>query len=258
MTTRILFVSDLHLGSSVGVMPWSVKLPDGNNVNCNKIQAQLFKQWEKMCDNVQPDVCVCNGDLCDGDNYHSGGEGLWTSDKDTQVNSAVKLLEMVDAKVYHGTDGSNYHTGNKWNLDRMVMEKLGGSFDIDQLIQYDGVTFHCRHATGFSKLPHLRSGPLNTDIFNTFMDNLDDDFDIDVCVRSHTHYTHQVSWREMLGVITPCWKWKDTFGRQKTSLTPDLGYVYFDCDDGEYSVNTRTFKLPQRLRNMNMITDVGE
>ena len=250
MSKRILVVNDMHVGSTMGIMPDKVELDDGNTVYANKLQRELYSNWRKMIDDIgHVDVCICNGDLCDGINYIEDGNGLWTVDKDIQVQTAAELLKDIKADNYHGLCGSGYHTGNKYNLDEMVMKELEGTFDMECVLNYEDVVFHVRHETGFTSVPYTRSNPLNKDMVNTILER-EEYGHIDVFLRAHTHYTHGVLWKGMFGLITPCWKYKDAFIRKRQNVGCDLGYTIFDVDDGEYTYNVGTFTLPRRLATL--------
>ena len=57
MTKRILVVSDLHVGSSVSVMPDEVNVEPSDEqrsqrITSNPLQKRVFKEWEVMIDTV--------------------------------------------------------------------------------------------------------------------------------------------------------------------------------------------------------------
>ncbi len=239
-----MVVNDLHIGSDVGIMPNNVRLDNGNRVKSNGIQKYLFDRWKDMCNTHDIDVCICNGDLCDGENKAENGKGLWTTDADIQASTAAELLAMIDADVYHGTAGSEYHTGRHENRDKMTMTELGGTFDDEAIFTYSGVRIHARHKTGFTSVPYTRSNPLNKDMVNTVLE-YEEYGNIDIFLRAHTHYSHAVLWKSKLGIINPCWKYKDAYIRKQQNVGCDIGYTVLDCKDGDYEFKVHDLKMPQ-------------
>lgn len=245
---RVLVVNDLHVGSDVSIMPKNVNLGNGIRIKANGIQKHLYTQWQNMCNKVEPDVCICNGDLCDGNNPADKGRGLWTADPELQSDVAAELLSMIDADAYHITTGSDYHTGvrNGYNCDKMTADKLGGTFDDETILNYSGVRMHVRHETGYTKVPYTRSNPLNQDMVNTVLNN-EEYGEIDIFLRAHTHYAHAVMWKYKLGIINGCWKYKDSFIRKRQNSSCDICYTVLDLDDGEYSFKMNKIDIPQNL-----------
>lgn len=245
--TTILVVNDLHCGSDVAVMPKKVRVGNGNVVHSNELQKFLFKKWKEMCNREEYDVCIVNGDTCDGINKHGDGEGCWTTDKSVQVETAVRLLKGIDAAEYYCTEGSKYHVGDP-SLDELVSRGIGAvKYDTDLNMTIDNVRFHVRHKTPFTRIPSSRSHGIMNDMLQSIL-NRSEFGEIDVFLRAHTHYAHAVYHEGMTGIINPCWKGRDKFMRLNGMLGSDLGYTVIRIDEsGVMTYEMNTFNIPAEL-----------
>jgi predicted phosphodiesterase len=268
---RILVVSDLHVGSLWGLMPPRVvlderqpkghrkrlqggKYGDKTTITFNRTQRRLYEEWSRMCREVgHVDLCVANGDLCDGVNPKSRGLGLWTSDMSVQVSTAVDLLRMVDADRYAGTQGSFYHVGDNVSSDRAVIEQLDGEFKDELAVTVDGVRFHFCHQVGTSASAWMyRTTPIAREMMLGALVK-DEMGKFDITVRSHAHYFCYAGYGHSLGVITPCWKGRDEYAQRRTlAFVPQNGFVLFEVEGKTYSWSKYIFTLS----GDRLITDV--
>lgn len=249
--TKVLVVSDLHVGSDVGLCPDVVRINKGNrkterSYTGTAVQQIMYDKWCKMCDLIKPDLVILNGDICEGVNYKGNGVGNWTNDRNQQIQTAAELIEMIDCDTFIGLQGSGYHTGNNMSMDECVTRWLKGDFGIDKFINVDGVRIHARHSTSFSRRPQRQAANMIDDMTNVDYDR--DTFpNVDIFVRSHLHRFSFVGWNGALGVITPAWKWRDAFVKERNIISNDLGFVLFDIKDGQYTWNPYIFKIPMEL-----------
>lgn len=215
-------------------------------IHSSDLQKAFLKEWRDMIRRLDGvggvDICICNGDLVEGYNRFENGLGNWTNDIDVQVNTAVRLLKMIGAKQYYGSQGSPYHTGLNASADQLVVERLGGKYSTDFYLKVNKLRFYVRHEIGYSGVPHGRATSLSRDLINTKL-NSDIYGDVDVHLYAHTHYSQAVINYGKLGVIVPGWKARDEFIRRKSSGPFDCGYaVFFVNDDGTYTWDLKTFR----------------
>ena len=244
--TIVLVVNDLHCGSNVAVMPKKVRVGGGNVVHSNELQKFLYKKWKEMCGAEDYDVCIVNGDTCDGINRHGEGAGCWSVDKTVQVNTAVQLLNKVNAKEYYCTEGSHYHVGDP-SLDELVSRGIGAvNYDIDLNMTIDNVRFHIRHKTPFTRIPSSRSHGVVSDMVQSIL-NRDQFGEIDVFLRAHTHYAHAVYHEGMTGIVNPAWKGRDGHMRLNGMLGSDMGWTVIRINEGRMTYEMNTFNIPAEL-----------
>jgi hypothetical protein len=255
--TKILVISDLHVGSESGIAPDEYTINDyqedrSYDIQSNKIQKALYSKWIEMIDDVgKVDYLFLLGDLADGLNYKGQGIGITHNDLSWQEDLAIDLIKMIKVKYgnYIGVQGSAYHVGNQSGQDLRILKSLTRDahskfiFGDDVTEKIDGINFHLRHATSFSKIPELRKNALKRDLIE-FMNEGNTLGKIDIAIRAHTHYYEHLDWNPYIcGFVSPCWKGRDTFIRQKSVISPDNGYVTIDINDGEFEITPHLFKL---------------
>jgi hypothetical protein len=221
------------------VMPSKVDCGEGElrtRFQPNAKQRWLLKLWKKMCKDVgEVDVCVVNGDCCDGVNYKDHGYDLWTTDLDTQIESARILLSMVNAKKYIVTQGSGYHVGQNMSLDQLVARALKGQFGQDVAIRAKeaGVRMHFSHFVGVSTSSwQYRTTPIARELVSALL-NEKEYGKYHAVIRSHAHYYCYVEFGSHFGLITPAWQLRTPYMINKgLSLLPKIGYVVLYAEDG--------------------------
>lgn len=253
MTTKVvLHINDLHCGSEEGIMPEiaNSNLEDearSNRVEANPIQAWMLKHWYDMCDMEKYDVVIADGDLVEGPNRKESGIGNWTNNLKTQSITAADLISMTEARKYYVTQGSPYHTGLNGSSDQDTAIELGAVFDEDLFLKIDKVRIYARHVTGYSDIPHGRSTALNRDMMNAELQKKMYGGSIDVHLRGHTHYTHEVTWEGKKGIIGPCWKYRDGFVRRRGMNGNDLGFTVLYIDGETVTTQVYTWKMPGKV-----------
>lgn len=238
---KILLLSDLHVGSTVAVMPEEVyvdKTPttEGAVYQQNAAQKVIYSWWTTMLDEVgRVDGLFVMGDCIDGPNTKEWGRGTWTTDINVQRQAAMDLLSMVRVKPKNifGVDGSAYHAGSNPTWDGDVVRGLGGTFDTDLSLSVEGFRMHLLHWTGFSKSlasqATSRSGAriwaaVNAPWYGKF----------DCLISGHVH--HFANDHDAFGrsISVPCWKVRDTWMRKQgmRGQPPQCGYVLLTLREG--------------------------
>lgn len=241
MTARILILSDLHVGSTVAVMPDEVyadKTPtaDAQVYHPNAQQKVINSWYEQMLDEVgKVDALFVLGDCIEGPNTKEWGLGTWTTDINVQREAAKDLLSMVKVKPKNifGVDGSPYHAGANPTWDGDVIRGLGGTFDTDLTLSIEGMRMHLLHWTGFSKSlagqSTSRSGArvwaaVNADWYGKF----------DYLISGHVHqhaYDEDIFCKS---ITAPCWKLRDKWMRKQgmRGQPPQSGYYLMTLREG--------------------------
>jgi len=128
----IAVISDLHVGSSVGLWPTVATLSGGNSCFANKYQQWLYACWGHTVREIQaldkPTV-VFLGDLIQG--VHARDKELMDNSLATQVRVARSLLEpivRVAERVYI-VRGTPWHEGSSSEAVEELAHELGGEVD---------------------------------------------------------------------------------------------------------------------------------
>lgn len=115
----ILVLSDLHVGSTVGLWPADFISNEGNPIGQNHFQKWLWKCWLDMNEWVakvtdgQPYDIVINGDIVDG--IHHKTLQVMTPDLGDQVTAVKQILGalMERSSTIHIIKGTESHTLNQ-------------------------------------------------------------------------------------------------------------------------------------------------
>lgn len=258
--TRVLVVSDLHCGSLSGLCLPTFDMVDEASGSISRIEATepqllLYEAWQDMVRHMEEepvDVVVVNGDVCDGMNNLDGGRNTITNDMFAQADMAAELLAMIPCSTFILTLGSGYHSrvGRfgmpiEGYLAKVLREKVkgrGGAVEYvpEALLTINDKKFHITHVTGHTKVYQYRSTGLMRDMTNLLLNWQSHKFGhIDMILRAHTHYYISISMGDMQGVISPCWKWRDSFATKVGSnYQPDVGYVVLEWEEGQHITTT--------------------
>ena len=114
----IVVLSDLHVGSTKGLMPESFTTVEGVEVRQNAIQQYLWACWIRAQNFIQqtvgddPFVLVLNGDLTEG--IHHGTKEIWSAAIEDQMKAAFDVVEPLAAKASKVflVRGTECHTHN--------------------------------------------------------------------------------------------------------------------------------------------------
>jgi len=229
---RILTLSDMHCGHIRGLNP---KRTIENYYYSNPFQKWVLNIYEDIIKTYKfPDYLILNGDICDGNQSLQAGVEAITTDTDEQINFAIELLKPIignNTKV-HGIAGSGYHNSSRAgaNLDRQVIEKLGGTYHrniYELLIENEKIQF--KHAAGFT-LSSLKKE----------MDNVQKDAVKTktkcptMIVRSHGHIFYGIQKSGIQAYITPAFQYSTDYMERKVfNETPDIGAFIIEYDESQ-------------------------
>jgi len=151
-----LILSDIH-GGSVHAVAFPKARTDycGGTIGLNPIQKNiLLPKWKEMCAGGTYDFVVVVGDLVDGLNAKSKGQGLWTYVLDLQAESTARLLNMISVKPeapVYVIGGTGYHVGDNPGVDQLCAEKLAALgknskyMGLEQILEIEKQRFHFTH-----------------------------------------------------------------------------------------------------------------
>ncbi|NLS96657.1 MAG: hypothetical protein GXX96_31360 [Planctomycetaceae bacterium] len=279
---RVVVVSDLHVGSRVGLANQDAAEVPGGDAG-EPVRRALYEAWCEATSGpwAKPDALVVNGDAIDGQNRKSGGIGTWTTSLYEQAEHAVGLLKMWRAKRIYVIRGSGYHVEASYSglqVEEYIAQKLKAEEYPNQdhmpaerrqrsgwhwYLHFDGVTFHFSHRIGVSKVFHYQSTPTARQMLQAKLnDQLRHEmprYKTDCVVRSHAHYYNSVEYSGSQGWVTPCWKALDEWMQSNGPLdiSPDIGFIGWSIRDGQYSYEKRLCDLTHFQRAPLSVVGVG-
>lgn len=248
---QVVALGDLHIGSTMGLMPKGFHNDDGNEIKLNPLQEALLAHWtgfwKKCKDSKIPTVVILMADLVD--NNHHGTSQIWTTSADEMVGAAVQILTPV-ANLAHtvlGIRGTPAHAGAAGKYDNAVCREIGARVIDGQPSSYhlkttiSGVLFDiAHHGPNVGKKIWTRNNAAISFAQNVILTHLLRRIPVPgVILRAHVHrkmwqtVRHSGGQSEM--VITPAWQWKTEFAHKIDTEddVADVGCVIITVDSGK-------------------------
>mgnify|MGYP000846706337 CR=1 FL=1 len=234
----ILVVSDLHCGSTVGLMH-----PD--DYSLNSVQQYLYDKWSQMATAVgHVDTLIVNGDAVDGPNKAEEALGLTTPDMSEQCEIVHSLLSMIDYDNALFINGSDYHTKVNPSCDWVASRVCGAEWGkYQKIINVDDIKMHIRHFAIFNSNKWQRTSSQRKEAYEMEHDG----WDIDIYIRSHTHSFDYSGNSQNLTINTPCWKGRDAYIEKRKMERTDIGYITIDINGPNYTWDQMIHHVPERL-----------
>jgi hypothetical protein len=248
---RVLILSDLHVGSPVGLCLPEVTDNDYQMTYVsNSVQNFLWDKWNVMRQKIgHVDILMLNGDLVEGENRKENGTGVISTNISAQAFISATLVKMIDADEIYVTNGSKYHTGQT-SGDQIVCQMVDGTWLGDhQFIQLEDLVLHLRHKISYSSVPYSRC----TGQRKEAMIMKSQGTNVDIYIRSHTHRFNFSGDSNDITINTPCWKGLDHFMNQGSQEMPDNGYVLLEIDGPNYKWDYSIFTIPHALYKTCMV-----
>jgi hypothetical protein len=270
---QLVVVSDLHIGSKLGLMPPTVELDDGNVVGQNSLQSLMWEFWTKEFwpevakrAKKRKTVVVLNGDLVDGN--HHGTNQIWSNDPIEQANVASEILAPISAKYKtFVTRGTPAHVLASAASDEQIAREIGAAKpDADRKIRssyhlklnVEGALFDVAHhgpgpGNRIWTFGNSLRGYARTIVLDALVQRQRPP---DCIIRSHVHHKIWETVRDYghrcEAVITPAYQWKTEFGFKihTHESVADVGGAIISIDDGK--VSNVEFKLLTRSQSDNV------
>ena len=266
MKTAVIVVSDLHVNSTVAVLPPRVELGDGGEYRASSLQRALWFAWLSFWESAKElakdckTIAVSNGDLVDIDKKFRTNQIVSRNSADVlrMTEQVLEPAEWVDNFVF--VRGTEAHTGTCGEFEEMVAQ------DYDHVIPYSekikswwmfqaeisGVKFEFAHHASMGRLRWTEKNAANKLAFETRDSYIDaDEKPPDVVVRSHQHrYADSGGNYKTFGVFTPCWKATDAYIYKLNagSRLTDIGGCIWIVEDGKVLHYEHMSYKPRRER----------
>jgi len=252
--TRIVFISDVHVGSNYAVMPDDFKNPeDGSPVTLNRWQKELLRNWVKLSSELSPvDIIILMGDLVEGPQTKEKFGTLKIMNVQHQADAFIQLFTNTwRAKKVYVIRGTPYHVETlgvqteEYIGKAIGAEKLDDKFSAhDLMLKINGKTIHAAHHLGVSHVPHYRFTPLAREMW---LAKLFDDYfgKVDVVARGHVHYHIIARIEDVITAFTcPAWQLPTPYMRKRTALgsNPSVGLVEVVIEKGDIDVVSHLVK----------------
>ena len=259
---RIVALSDLHIGSTKGLLIPGFKTLEDNEIKLNAMQEWLWLCWVKanlfIDEQVgdEPFALVVNGDVIEG--IHHGTKEIWSPEITDQRNAAVEILTDLTTKaaasfIVRGTEChvQNSESGIGSQLG-CIRDEQTGLYAFDRLVlELNGIRHVFRHHIGTSVRRGLAGTQLSANLAEEQVEAANNGEKIPrVVVCSHRHKFGLYQDTNGLLVVTPPFQGLTRFGHKVVSQArTNPGIVILDYTNKAYgelpAVIEKTFKTPE-------------
>jgi UDP-2,3-diacylglucosamine pyrophosphatase LpxH len=254
----VLCISDIHCGSTVGLMPSVFETSEGQVVRANKFQQWLKDSWDQCVQDFhkyrgnRDYILLLVGDMIEG--HHHGGKQLWSGESIDHANAAIELLEPVSSKaskVFLAV-GTECHTRND---EHYIGTMLGaeacpatGKHAWDSvLLKVNGHLIHARHHMPTASRVYLEAGALSIMLGNTQLSCVRNKQEVpDIVVSGHRHRFGVYYDEDAMFVACGAWQGLTRHGHKVVpGALPRPGFVVMDWSRGSELPYTFAIRQPQ-------------
>jgi hypothetical protein len=261
-STQVVIISDLHVGSTLGLCPPVVYLDDGGKYLPNELQKLSYAYWKKTFwpyvwkkaeKENRRTIVVCNAETIDGS--HHGTNQIWSNQPSDQIDVAATVLDeaihKADVRLF--TRGTPAHVGESGAADEAVAKRCKATRPDGRKIGPLS-TYHLSLNAGGVLLDISHQGPnagsrmwtkgngarsyARTIILDALVLHQKPP---DVIVRSHYHKKLHETLREYGHktemIVSPAWQWMTSYAFQVASFenVADIGGILISIDNGAVS-----------------------
>jgi len=248
----VVWVSDLHINSTVALCAPEVQLDDGGYHRVSREQDALWLAWVDAWKTVRkqagkrPVTVIFGGEIADKD-AKSRSTQFITKNPDTIVEIAMDTLKpaLEVGSQFIVLRGTEAHTGKSSNLDETIAkninERHGGVVRNEKTGRYSwwygrfyigGRLFDLAHHTSMGSLPWTERNAANKLAAMLVMDYaLQKEPFPDFALRGHVHRVADSSMNYPIrAVIGPSWELHTSYSHRigRGSQAPEIGLIVID------------------------------
>src|SRR3990172_1434458 len=261
---QVIVISDLHVGSRVGLQPPIVYLAEDDEHKANALQLEAWNFWVQgfwpyvweRGKKRKATTIILNGEGIDGD--HHATNLIWSRDPMEQAGVAIEILEPVRKRAdsFYVIRGTSAHVGSTGAADEHIAKQLKASFprksEADRVENRRRSAYHLKliRAGVLFDISHHGANPgrrmwtygneLRSYCLTIILDCLvTNRRPPDAIVRSHVHHKVWETVRDYghkcEAFISPAWQWKTEFAHKVVSHedVSDVGGLIIDVADGK-------------------------
>jgi hypothetical protein len=260
----IAIVSDLHIGSSLGLCDGKgMDLGEGGIYLPSKLQQEVYRAWVSFFEWVENEsigaestTLVINGDSVDG--FHHNTVALATNNIEVQEHAAIELLRPVVKKFdnFYMTRGTEAHVQASAQSEERIAQALhaipseDGQHSWWQLwLDVDGVIFNIAHHIGTTSSSAYESSAVMRELVAALVEAGQWGQHLpDVLVRSHRHRCIELGIPggrgKIQAVVTPGWQLRTPFVERIDRMRlPHIGGLLFRVENGQCQIKTKIYPM---------------
>jgi hypothetical protein len=269
MKKAIITISDLHVGSTMGLCTDQTIVTDGGSYSPNKFQVTSRKYWIDFWTTFVPEVTrgikkiilEINGDVLDG--VHHNSVNILSNSWAVQENAAIQVLQEIHDlcpkkinEIYF-VKGTEVHAGPNGESEERIAKAIGAvPNDTGEYASYqwwltaDDVPFQFAHHIGVTSSAAYESSAPMREMVAALVEASQWGASVPrVIVRSHRHRFIEVPIPSIHGrircVITPGWQLRTPFVERIDRMRmPHIGGVVFRVEGEQCQVIEKIYPLP--------------
>jgi len=255
--TRVMFFSDSHCGSHVGLTPPAYQYPIIESPSSEehrrrnkwaKLQRECWGWFTTKVEAISPiDKLYCLGDLIDGNGVFSGGTEQITTDRQVQVAMAIEALEHIEVNDRSFVFGTGVHTGKDEDFEMQIADHFKTKIGSHEWENVNGCCFDLKHHQSGTKNPF--TSLYNDIIANREWASVGEQPKADVLVRAHTHKFCLGRTEDCIGLSLPALSgYGSKYGQRRCTRKVNFGLVFFDvwpdgvCVEHVFIANLKSHK----------------
>lgn len=259
MTIILAVVGDLHVNSTVGLIPWSIDLDDGGTFRSSKGQRFLWRKWLSFWKEVKEAAngsmvwTVFNGDMVDVFVKYQTVQLISHNDADVMdmVIDTIRPALDVSDKVFV-VRGTAAHGRQGAPIEEKIAEDIGAEMDGDKHswwhldLSCENVLYDIEHHGKLGGMQWTKGNALNKLVGQLVIKYRNRRIP-DVALRSHMHqYGRSDDSLDMVAFALPAWQLFTEFAHRIGAIEPaDIGGMYFINDKGRYTPVVKRYPVPE-------------
>lgn len=270
MRTLITIISDLHVGSSMGLCSMEgMGLDDGGSYHPSAQQQEMWRVWllfRQHCRTIKAKkrILVINGDIIDG--FHHNTVALATNNIAVQEAAAAKILRPLteDFSRVFVCRGTEAHVQQSAQSDERVAKAIGAEMDDNGnqaswqwWLEVDGLVLNIAHHIGTTSSAAYETSAVMRELVAALTENGQWDQRLpDVFIRSHRHRFIELAIPQTNGkihaLVTPGWQLRSPFVERVDRMRmPHIGGVNLVIEEGSCQIKETIYPfMPSRLKSV--------
>ena len=268
----LVCISDIHVGSKLGLCPPEATIDLGGGYTPNPWQKWSWEVWNKAWDWVDEYIATAEkeskniykhfalvGDAVDIDIHGRSGQ-IWARSQYIVKNCTCEILEPIAKKfdTVQFIKGTEAHNGLNNDTEDMIAEDFDNNIPDPETgepawwssdIELGGVKFNLSHHGRMGQKPWTKKNPIESLRGEIIMHRFGayEDFP-DVVVRGHFHQFQHTDPKQRLCVVQlPGWQLKTAFVNRvdPADTRSQVGLVLFDCQGGSFKMYGKAYTQPR-------------
>jgi hypothetical protein len=265
--------SDQHGGSTVGLSPPKIELPDGDDRRHGKAQRWLWRNWKFYISKVKAAaeehntkyLAVLNGDVIEGNHHHT--TQVITNNTTVQQRITEEVLSplLQDADQAYFIRGTPAHVGDQARLEEKVADNWTNTVKDGQNstrwhleLDVNGTLFDIGHKGSIGRLPWTKPNAVNKIANIMIIRAHQGGYKApNVVLRAHWHtYADTGSnFRHIRVIAMPAWQLVTGYVNTiDVGAVADIGGLIFTCwPDKTYDLEVVRF-FPKKSRPLKVVS----